>query len=103
MRFVVVLVVVAGCSGRPAEFPKDTYVKQAATDFVAAVARKDVAAIRTFFRMPFLYGGMWFSDPECTKQFPAPKQIDDTNSEAFARCLATLSLHESERIDPLFG
>jgi hypothetical protein len=102
MRFVVV-VVVAACSGRGATFPKDTYIKRAATDFVDAIARKDVAAIRTFFRMPFLYGGMWFADPECTKQFPVPKKIDDTNSEAFARCLATLPLRQSERVDPIFG
>ncbi|MGE0546887.1 MAG: hypothetical protein AB7O24_20920 [Kofleriaceae bacterium] len=75
----------------------DTLRDQATQSFADAVARKDVAAIASQLGDPVAYGGLWFADAECTRQFPVAMTIEAHQRDAFARCLATLPLRETNR------
>jgi hypothetical protein len=88
------------CGGAPIT-PKQTpahrlssYVGDA---LVGAVARHDAAAIASYMQVPFSYGGLWFADPECARQFPTQAKLDRSRIPAFATCLAALPLHTSKR------
>ncbi|MDB4952643.1 MAG: putative TonB protein [Myxococcales bacterium] len=61
----------------------------------------DVAAIEGLLHETVFNGGLWFNDPECTKQFPAASALRPDRFHAFAVCLAGLKLQASVRVDPL--
>ena len=88
-----------GASTTPKETRKpahrlSSYVGDA---FVSAVARHDAAAIASYMQVPFSYGGLWFADPDCARQFPTQAKLDRSRIPAFTTCLAALPLHTSSR------
>jgi TonB family protein len=60
------------------------------------------AKIAGLLRPPIAYGGLYFFDPACTRQFPGPMVIQQANADAFAKCLATLPFVVSPRFTQLF-
>jgi hypothetical protein len=94
-----ILLGVLGC-GAPTT-PKAKPVHRLSSDVgeavVAAVARHDAAAIASYMQVPFSYGGLWFADPDCARQFPTQTKVDQSHILAFATCLAALPLHTSHR------
>lgn len=95
MKLMAVAAVLAACGpGLKREDPKDV----ASASLGGA---HDAAAFERLVRGPVMVGGMWFGDPECRAQFSAPQEVAPERGKAFARCLATLDLQESARVDSL--
>jgi hypothetical protein len=63
-------------------------------------ASGNVDAIAKLLRGSVTNGGLWFSDPECVRQFPVAAKIDGERLGAFAKCLAELRFQPSLRHDP---
>jgi hypothetical protein len=62
-------------------------------------ASGDPAAFAKLLRGSVMNGGVWFEDPACTRQFPAPGKIEGDRLDAFAKCLAALHLEATPRND----
>lgn len=61
----------------------------------------DPKAIAALMHGSVVNGGVWFTDPECTRQFAGPAALGPDKFDAFARCLAALHLEASPRKDSL--
>lgn len=61
----------------------------------------DPAALAKLMRDSVVNAGLWFTDPECAKQFAMPAELRPDRFDAFARCLAGLHLELSPREEPL--
>lgn len=94
MRGILVVAWVAACAPGLSSVPNPI----ARNTLVAASG--DERTIRKLLRDEVMNGGLWFPDPECVRQFPAPGPIHEDRLDAFAKCLATLKFEASEREDP---
>ncbi len=95
MKTLLVLLVACGSSPPPhAASPAPTLVSAIEQGLVDAVQRNDVAAI---LKPPIAFGGLWFADPHCARQFPTKTSIEAARVSAFATCLATLSFDHASR------
>ncbi len=105
MKLLMVMVAVAGCGEvKGAQHPKhETMTENVLSQFVEHVNQKDVAAIENALQTPLAYGGLWFSDPDCVRRFPAAGRIEADRIHAFAICLSTMTMHPSPRQDAVFG
>lgn len=60
-------------------------------------AAGDAGELETLLAPDVLYGGVWFPDAECRKQFTRVGPVAPSARGAFAACLAKLPWRESER------
>lgn len=67
------------------------------TEFLEVTARRDPAAIAALLSAPLEYGGMWFADATCRRQFATAGIIEAAHVTDFARCLAGTSFRISDR------
>jgi hypothetical protein len=101
MRCVAFVLVAAACwPGLP---PKKPERSPDLRDLVGNVltGAHDAAAIEKLLRGTVMNGGLWFSDPACTQQFPAAGAVPPERFHAFAECLAALHWQLSSRKDAL--
>ncbi len=89
-----VLVACGGSTREPALPRLSTFVGEA---LVVAIAHHDLPAITASFQVPVSFGGLWFTDPECARQFPTQTKIQADRLPAFAQCIATLPLQSTGR------
>jgi hypothetical protein len=77
--------------------PRDHVAAKLAT----LTARADVDGIAAMLEGDVGYGGLWFSDSECSRILPRPGTIHASGTRAFAECLATLKLSAGSRKSPM--
>ncbi len=89
----------AACGGSPKPLePEQPLLKAVIGDaLVKAIGTHDVATIASVLEAPLAFGGLWFTDAECARQFPTQTKIAADRISAFAACLATLPLQISPR------
>ncbi len=92
MRLVAALVVIAACGAAP---PRPRAQRP-----TLASAFGDAAAFEHLVRGSITVGGLWFADPTC-QEFAVAQEVTEPRIKGLARCLATLPLVESKRIDAL--
>jgi len=97
-KLLVLLLVACGGGGggqaRPTLPRLNAFIGQALVD---AIGRHDEPAIAAAFQAPVAFGGLWFTDPDCTREFPTQTRVQADRLPAFAHCLATLPLQPSAR------
>jgi TonB family protein len=93
MRFVVLVSLVASCGPGLRREP----LKPKARDTLTS---RDPAVFERLMRGGVVDGGLWFDDPNCI-EFNTAGEVAEARRSAFARCLAALGLHASEREDAL--
>jgi hypothetical protein len=87
-----------GCSGTSSRrTPEHVQASPVTRTVVDAVARKDLGAVRSALRAPLRYGGLLFSDPQCSREFSAARVLEEGELDAFARCLVELPLQVGAR------
>lgn len=95
MKLLALALVACGGSEPAVEHPK---VDATPADRLAQrIEQHDLAGVVGMFATPLSYGGLWFSDPACTQQFPTQGRIDKDRLPAFAACVAALPLKPSKR------
>src|SRR4051812_34771980 len=107
MKWIVGLVVmVAACAGSTTESKRPIgadLTDEMAGRFLDFVTHHDVDSIEHALHAPLGYGGLWFTDPDCTRQFPVAGYVKQDRLHAFAVCLASMKMQRSTRSDVLFG
>ena len=61
----------------------------------------DALSLRKLMHGSLTNAGIWFADPACQAQFARPSEVQEPQLDAFAKCLADLHMHSSNRRDPL--
>ena len=98
-HWIALLLAACGGASAPVESPKVDASTFAATAFLDAVQQHDATKIAGMLGPDLKYGGLLFSDPSCTTQFPAARTLPADTHAAFAACLAQLPLAASTRKD----
>src|SRR5262245_15010163 len=104
MRAAVLAAAVLGCGTAPATFPRSptSQYREIRDDGVAELSRRiaagDRAGVRAMLEEPLAFGGLWFPDVECRKQFSRSRRLEGPALDAFAACLATVQLQPSDRL-----
>lgn len=62
------------------------------------IAGADARALRAMMGDRVAYGGLWFDDADCRKQFTEPRMLPATELDAFARCVAGLHLRVANNV-----
>src|SRR5262245_4154250 len=78
-------------------FADDSDAQIGANELAIAIRHRDVKAIASKLETPFHINALWFPDAGCRKQFGKASVLQTKQREAFARCLAKLSLQLSTR------
>jgi TonB family protein len=104
MRLLVTVVLAVACGpGVPdsrLEY-RSPKVRDFAGELSSATRRHDVVAIRSLLRDHVTTGGLWFEDVTCMTKFAAPARVSGPGLDELARCLSTLELAPSARVDAL--
>lgn len=104
MQQWVAVLMMLGCGGAqpPSATPRpaESSAGPAAAELIAVTGRGDVAATRAMLHDSVDFGGVWFEDTTCRRQFSAAGTIRGTGLDVLARCLAKLRLSKSERSNP---
>jgi TonB family protein len=108
MRCAVVVAVLLGCGGTPppagptksAREILDETREAAVAELIALVESRNAPALAAMFEEPLAYGGLWFPDTDCRRQFAATGHVYGEAARIFANCLASLPLVKSARVHP---
>ena len=99
---VVAIAAVMGCggtapSGSSLPLPPKEPKLADSIDLIGIARTGDAKALAAVVVTPLGFGGMWFPDPTCRRQFGVGGLIPASGLDELARCLATIQLQKSDR------
>lgn len=106
---LVVVLALAACpqAAHPTYLRRDpVYADSAAArdalvkELLEYVANKDDRGIARLLGSPLGFGGVWFPDTVCRREFSGAGEIPESGIDELARCLSTLPLKPSARVHP---
>jgi len=80
---------------------RDPHLIDVRTELTQASQKHDVKTVRAMLRDSVTIGGLWFADVACMKRFSSPSEVRGPALDELARCLTTLELAPSDRLDAL--
>ncbi|HTJ47694.1 MAG TPA: TonB family protein [Kofleriaceae bacterium] len=96
MRGLLSLIVLAACgpsAGVARIEPSPHAFDQSLAQASRTILGGDASTIRRAMVGSVGYGGLWFEDAACAKEFSSARDIPESELDAFARCIAGLHLH----------
>jgi TonB family protein len=107
MRLALVVGFLLGCGGTPRVVPQksarevmDETREAAVAELITLVENRNAPALAAMFEEPLAYGGLWFPDTDCRRQFATTGHVYGEAARIFANCLLSLKLAKSTRVHP---